>query len=380
MLVNITHDTPAEHRRLVLAGVGYLTAMAVLIGFSIAIYQKVFTPVTMVTVDAHEAGLQLPKFGDVRMHGVLVGQVRGISQNGTEAVIKLGLTPSAAKQIPDNVTVQILPTTLFGQKYVSLIDPRHPDPQPLHNGQVIPASKVTTSVELETVLARLYPLLTAVRPADLDATLHALASSLSGRGNELGRTFAHLNTYLTTMNLHLPTLRGDLQSLAKVSHTYALAAPDLVKLLRNATTTARTVAEKRTELAGFFKSVTGLANTTTAVLDENGNGIITEAALANPLTRLLDTYSPEYPCLLEGLDRYTGRLNQIFRHSRVSQTMILSGTQRPSYAKADRPVYGEVGHGPWCLGLPYPKQGVPLPYHPLKDGTAQDDPPTGSTK
>ena len=98
-----------------------------------------------------------------------------------------------------------------------------------------------------------------------------------------------------------------------------------------------------------------------------------------PLLRLLDTYSPEYPCLLEGLDRYTGRLNQIFRHSRVSQTMILSGTQRSSYARRDRPVYGEVGHGPWCLGLPHPVQGkAALPsYVPLKDGTAQDEPPGG---
>src|SRR3954447_10763382 len=100
-----------------------MTVVGVLIAGSIAIYQKVFTPVTMVTVKADRAGLQLPKFGDVRIHGVLVGQVRSVSQDGSEAVIKLGLQPSAARNIPDNVSVQIRPTTLFGQKYVSLIDP-----------------------------------------------------------------------------------------------------------------------------------------------------------------------------------------------------------------------------------------------------------------
>ncbi len=53
-----------------------------------------------------------------------------------------------------------------------------------------------------------------------------------------------LDDYLTTMNVHLPTLQKDLVLLAKVSRTYALAAPDLVRLLRNATTTAHTVTDE----------------------------------------------------------------------------------------------------------------------------------------
>jgi phospholipid/cholesterol/gamma-HCH transport system substrate-binding protein len=376
MLVNIAHDTRREHARLLVAGVAYLTGMAVLIGLSIAIYHKVFTPVTMVTIKADRAGLQLAKFGDVRMHGVLVGQIRSISQDGHQAVIKLGLQPSAAKQIPDNVSVEILPTTLFGQKYVSFVDPKVPDPTSLHDGQVIPSSRVTTSVELESVLARLFPLLRSVRPADLDTTLHALATALEGRGNQLGQTFENLNSYLATMNVHLPTLRADISELAKVSKTYALAAPDVVHLLRNATTTARTVSAKADQLHGFFTDLTSLADTGHDLLAENGNGIIEEGRLAVPLLRLLDTYSPEYPCLLKGLDRYTSRLNAIFRHSRVNQTMRIDGAQRSSYGRADRPVYGEIGHGPWCLGLPFPSQHVPLPYRPIKDGTRQDEPPT----
>ncbi|MGH3413018.1 MAG: MCE family protein [Marmoricola sp.] len=377
MLVNITHDTPREHGRLLLAGVAYLTAMAVLIALSVAVYQKVFTPVTMVTVKASRAGLQLSKFGDVRRHGVLVGHVRSIGQDGHHAVIELALQPGAAKAIPDNVSVKILPTTLFGQKYVDLVNPRYPEPTALQDGTVIPASRVTTSVELQSILAHLFPLLRSVRPADLDSTLHALATALTGRGEELGQTMQQLNTYLTTMNVHLPQMRADIHRLAQVSHTYDLAAPDLMRLLRNATTTARTVTAKSHQLSGFFHEMTGVSNKATDVLAENEHGLVTEGRLAVPLLRLLDTYSPEFPCLLKGLDRYSGRLNAIFRHSRVNQTMVLNGTQRPSYGRSDRPVYGDIGHGPWCLGLPHPRQGAPLPYHPLNDGTPQDDPPAG---
>lgn len=367
MLVNIHHDSVREHRRLLVAGIGFLTAMAMLVALSIAIYQKVFTPVTMVTVKAERAGLQLAKFGDVRMHGVLVGQVRSISNDGKQAVIQVGLQPAAARQIPDNVSVRILPTTLFGQKYISFVDPRRPSSTPLHSGTVIPASRVHTNVELQRILAHLFPLLRSVRPADLDATLYALSQALTGRGRQIGHTISNLDLYLTAMNPHLPALREDIALLSKVSHTYALAAPDLIRLLRNATTTARTVAQKQRQMRGFFDNLTGLANTSHRVLVTNGAGIIKESQLAVPLLRLLDTYSPEYPCLLEGADKYTHHLAQIFQNNEVNQTMSLDAIQRGPYTRNDMPAYGEIGHGPWCLGLPnhWPD---PTPPMNLRDG------------
>lgn len=372
MLVNIHHDTKAEHRRLVYAGIGFMTAMALLVALSIAIYQKVFTPVTMVTVKADRAGLQLPKFGDVRLHGVLVGQVRSVSQDGNQAVIKLGLEPDAARNIPDNVSVEIRPTTLFGQKYVSLVDPAEPSDRALSDGDVIPSSRVNTNVELQQVLATLFPLLRSIRPGDLNSTLYALATALQGRGEKLGRTVEDLESYLAAMNQQLPTLRKDLTLLADVSNTYGLAAPDLVNLLENATTTARTVAEKQKQLSGFLTSMTKLSTVSTRVLATNERGIIREAELARPLTKLLDTYSPEFACLLKGTDRYTDNLAEIFAGNRVRQSMSFDAVQRRAYTEADRPQYGEVGHGPWCLGLPNPK--VPTGFLPLKNGTNLDEP------
>ena len=372
MLVNIEHDTRSEHRRLLYAGIGFMTAVAVLVALSIAIYQKAFTPVTMVTVKADRAGLQLPKYGDVRIHGVLVGQVRSVRQDGQQAVIELGLNPSEARRIPDNVSVEIRPTTLFGQKYVSLVDPTTPSSRPLRDGAVIPASRVTTNTELQQVLATLFPLLRSIRPGDLNSTLYALATALQGRGDQLGRTVDDLDSYLEAMNVRLPTLRQDLQSLAEVSQTYSLAAPDLVSLLRNATTTARTVVSQQDELEGLFSSMTSLSTVSTRVLATNEQGIVREGQLSAPLMKLLDTYSPEYTCLLQGADRYTDRLAQIFKGNRVRQTMSFDAVQRRAYAEADRPQYGEVGHGPWCLGLPNPP--VPAGFLPLRNGTHLDEP------
>ena len=371
MLVNLRRDgVPAEHRRLFLAGLAMMTVVALLVALSIAMYLKVFTPAVMITLRAEQAGLQLARYGDVRLNGVLVGQVRGIEQDGDEAVIEVALEPSSAEAIPANVEATILPTTLFGQKYIALSGPRKPSEESIEDGAVIPSERVQTSVELNRVLNRLFPLLRTVRPADLNATLNALATALGGRGEQIGRTVDDLDAYLTSMNRHLPALEEDVRLLADVATTYSLAAPDVVKILRDATVTSRTVVEKKAELTSFFEDVAGVSDTASRVLGANEESLIRLGELSRPALSLLDTYAPEYPCLLKGIDRYEGRLAEIFEGNKIKQYVEVASVQREAYGEGDTPVYGEVGRGPWCLGLPYPP--VPIPPQPLRDGTDKD--------
>jgi phospholipid/cholesterol/gamma-HCH transport system substrate-binding protein len=375
MLINITHGHPAEHRRLAVAGVAYIATIALLIGLSIAVYAKAFTTSTTVTIKADRAGLQLAKFGDVRINGALVGQVRSVSQDGEHASIVVALDPDSAKEIPDNVSVQILPTTLFGQKFIQFVRPAQPSSQPLEDGSVIPADRVNTNVELSQVLADLFPLLRAIRPADLAATLNALATALDGRGERLGVTFDKLHSYLGAVATDLPTLRKDLVALADVADTYDKAAPDVIDTLRNLTVTSRTIVDQKEQLASFIGELTGLAGTTTDFLNANGAAIVRTGQLTEPIVRLLATYSPEFPCLLTGLAKYRYRLLGIFEGGVVKQRLELGTPQYRVYDKRDRPVYGEVGHGPWCLGLPNPKE--PSDPVTLDEGSQLDEhPPT----
>ena len=375
MLVNVYHDSPAEHRRLVVAGIAFLTVIALLMGLSIAIYQKVFEPVTMVTIKADRAGLQLAKFGDVRLNGALVGQIREVGQDGEEASIRVALQPDAAEHIPDNVTVQILPTTLFGQKFVSFIRPDDPSSTPLADGDVIPSDRVETNVELSRILANLFPLLRSVQPADLNMTLNALATALGGRGEQLGDTMDQLDSYIGEIDDHLPTLREDLVKLADVADTYDVAAPDLLRLLRNVTITGQTVIDNKQQLGAFFSDLQGLADTSSRVLSDNEANIIQVGRVTEPMLRLLAVYSPELPCLLRGAARYAPRLARTFEGNQVKQYIEFGTAQYRAYDERDRPEYGEVGHGPWCLGLPNPP--VPAPPIALDDGSDLDsNPPT----
>lgn len=378
MLINIFHDSPREHQRLQVAGIAFLASIALLITLSIAIYDKKFVSSTNVTVMADRAGLQLARFGDVRLHGALVGHVAKIDSDGRKAVITVSLRPNAARHISANSSVQILPTTLFGQNFLEFVPPKGGKTvgRPLRDGSVIPADRVTTNVDLQSILANLFPLLRSVRPADLNATLYALAHALQGKGDQLGDTFVALDDYLSRINVELPTLRTDLRLLADVSKTYQLAAPDLIRLLRNATVTARTITERQGDIKSALGSLTGLARITRVTLTENEQLLIDQTRSGRPLLALLDTYSPELPCLLTGLDRQIPNAQAVFRDDIIHQTLELGAPQRTAYTAEDAPEFGEVGHGPWCLGLPDDYQ-VPAPFEPLKDGTNKDEPDGG---
>jgi phospholipid/cholesterol/gamma-HCH transport system substrate-binding protein len=375
MLVNIHHDSAKEHNRLLVAGIAFLLAIALLIWFSIAIYNKEFDRSTMVTVKADRAGLQLAKFGDVRMNGALVGQVREITQDGEEAEIHIALDRNAAKEIPANVEVEILPTTLFGQKYVAFVRPDAPASDSLEDGDVITSDRVETNVELSQILADLFPLLRAVRPADLNATLNALATALDGRGEQIGATMDDLGSYLDVIDDHLPTLREDLIALADVADAYDLAAPDLLDTLDNITVTSRTITEKAEDLDVFFSDLAGLAKTSTRILRANEQNMIEVGRVTEPVLALLREYSPEFPCLIKGAAAYAPILSRTFEGNVVKQYFELGNAQYRHFDESDFMEYGEVGHGPWCLGLP--KFKVPGDHVPLDNGSDIDEnPPT----
>ncbi|KAA1429120.1 MCE family protein [Nocardioides antri] len=371
MLVNVHHDSAKEHNRLLVAGIGFLLSILLLVWLSIAIYNKEFDRVTMVTLKADRAGLQLAKYGDVRLNGALVGHVREISQDGKEAEIRIALDPEAAKEIPANVTVEILPTTLFGQKYIAFKRPDSPSSDSISDGDVIPAERVSTNVELSQILADLFPLLRAVRPADLNVTLSALATALEGRGEQIGQTMDDLGTYLGVIDDHLPTLRQDLIALADVADAYDLAAPDLLDVLDNVTVTSKTISEKAKDLDIFFSDLAGLANTSTRILRTNEQNLIEMGRVTEPILALLRTYSPEFPCLIKGAAAYAPILSKTFEGNVVKQFIEIGNAQYRNFDERDLPTHGEVGHGPWCLGLPHFK--VPATPHALEQGSPIDE-------
>ncbi|HMC68843.1 MAG TPA: MCE family protein, partial [Mycobacteriales bacterium] len=65
--------------------------------------------------------------------------------------------------------------------------------------------------------------ITTVPPVALNHTLTALATALSGHGQELGQTIVELDHYLHGFDPQLPQLAHDMNSLARFGRTYTTA-------------------------------------------------------------------------------------------------------------------------------------------------------------
>jgi phospholipid/cholesterol/gamma-HCH transport system substrate-binding protein len=338
------------------------------------VFTQKFTHFDEVTLDASTIGLQMPERADVKIRGVIVGEVLGFEVTDQGAQVRLGIFPSELDSIPADVTGAIVPKTLFGEKYVSLVVPEDPSPQPLRPGDTIRPTAIP--IEVQQVLADLFPLLRTVQPADLNTTLNAISTALEGRGDELGQDLVTVDHYLERINPQIPAVVEDLRLTTHVANTYADVTPELAQILRNTIRTTGTLQERHQQLQTLFTDVTSFSDTAHDFLRDNGDNIIRLGQVSAPTARLLARYSPEYPCLLRGLVESGRREAQAFRGFTLHIVLETLPQQPRGYTAADKPVYGDR-RGPSCLHLTDPpwSQSHPVRHQPdFVDGV---DSPTG---
>jgi phospholipid/cholesterol/gamma-HCH transport system substrate-binding protein len=345
-------------------GALFLCLLLVGVWSTYAVFTKQFVDYVPVTLRASKIGLQLPMLADVKVRGVIVGEVRQISSDGDGARLELAIKPEKTDVIPANATARIQPKTVFGEKYVALQIPERPSAESIAAGDVISESEVST--ELEQVLSNIYPLLRTVQPAELNYTLTALATALEGRGEQIGNNLSVLNDYLERTNPKLPQLIEDLRLLSQVSDEYRAAMPELARLLRNSVTTGNTLLEKEQKVEALFADVTAFSSTSRDFLEANGDNIIRLGEVSVPTLGLLEEYSPEYPCLLQGMSDWIPRMNSGWRGHKLHINLETIPKQPTGYSPADDPEYS-ASTGPHCETLPNPpySQDNPGPQPPM---------------
>jgi phospholipid/cholesterol/gamma-HCH transport system substrate-binding protein len=327
-------------------GVLFLAIVVFFVWLTYAVFTKKFSDYDEVTLQSSKIGLALPARADVKIRGVQVGEVLETRTTGDGAELTLGLYPDQVRSIPADVSAQILPKTLFGEKYVSLEVPASPSSTSIKAGDVIKQGEV--ALELEAVLNDLFPLLRTVRPAELNYTLTAIANALEGRGDKLGESFETLDGYLKRMNPEIPALIESLDRLGSVSATYESVVPELTRVLRNTVKTTNTFESKEDQVQALFNDVAGFSGTTEAFLDQNGDNIVTLADQGRQILPLIARYSPQFRCFLRGAVEAIPRNEEAFRGKTLH--IILETVPQPrGYTPADKPANADNrGSFPYC--------------------------------
>jgi phospholipid/cholesterol/gamma-HCH transport system substrate-binding protein len=347
-------------------GICFLALVVGGVWMTYAVFTQKFTDFDRVTLETSSVGLQLPDRADVKVRGVIVGQVLKQQATGGGARLTLGIDPDKISTIPDNVTGSILPKTLFGEKYVSLVVPDQPSTTAIKAGTTITRTAVAT--EIDSVLSDLYPLLRAVQPADLNTTLNAISTALEGRGAELGETIETADAYLKKLNPQIPALVEDLKKTVTVADTYNSVIPELSSILRDTITTTGTLRDNSDQLHALLTNVTTVSGTAREFLATNEDSLIHLADINEGLLKTAARYSTEFPCLLTGLENLGTREADAFRDFTLHIVLETLPKQPRRYTAADKPHFGE-DRGPACGHLPNPpwSQKNPLSVSPSMD-------------
>jgi phospholipid/cholesterol/gamma-HCH transport system substrate-binding protein len=382
---SIEHEVPAPRKRSAVAlawgrqkgkilGVVFIALVLAALTLTWAQFTNKFGDFEEITLKADRVGLQLPDRADVKVRGLIVGEVLEMKPTDEGAELTLGLFPDEISKVHPDVTGAILPKTLFGQKYVSLVPPETEFTEPIQAGAVIEKTKMAT--EVQAVLRDLYPLLRTIQPADLNNTLNALATALEGRGDKLGESLDTLDSYLKRLNPEIPALIEDLELATEVSGTYQAVLPEIGQILRNSIVTATTLEDREVQLNKMLTDVTAFSNTADGFLDDNEDTLIQLGEVGRPVTQALARYAPMFPCLIGGMDILTDEFTEVFRNYTVHITLeTLPHLTRP-YSTKDKPRYGEDS-GPQCGELPNASWNQDKPFAPFPNKDDGVDEPTG---
>ena len=193
----------------------------------------------------------------VRIDGIDVGQVSGVSREGNLARIAFTLQPQAFP-VHRDATVRIRDRLFLEGSYYLELDPGTPGAPELRAGATIPLARTTSPVQLYQVLS----VFDASTRSDLAQAVQALARGL---GSPSGHRAASGAAGLKATSPHLAPL---LSETAVISRALQGTAPgDLNRLLAAGASVTRTLADSSAQLTGL---VQGLYRTSSALASADG--------------------------------------------------------------------------------------------------------------
>jgi len=342
-----------------------LVAVGVFVWVTTSLFAGTFRSYVPVTLTSDRSGLVMETNAKVKMRGVEVGRVSQINAEKNAVSLKLQIDPDQVRYIPANVEAQIQATTAFGAKFVDLIYPKDPSPARLAAGAVLHSKNV--SVEVNTVFENLVDLLKMIDPAKLNAVLTAVADSVRGQGERIGEATTDLNQVLLAVNPRTETIRQDWRAFKNFNDTYSAAAQNILTVLNAASTTSTTIVNESTALDNLLLNVIGFGKAGTNLLATSRDNLVAAVNVLEPTTNLLDRYSPEYTCWLQGAtwflnnDGYSvwGGADGRSIHLDVA----LLGGNDPYQYPDNLPIVaakGGPGGKPGCGSLPDPTKNFPV--------------------
>ncbi|KIA61714.1 MlaD family protein [Nocardia vulneris] len=351
-------------RQLLLAGVGGLVVFAVVLAFLMGRYTGYFVDKVNVVANLTTTGDGLPEKADVKFRGVLVGEVSDVevAAKGELQKVQIEMKPEFAKGVPSNVTARVVPSNLFAVTSVELVF-NGPADQFLREGSVIEEDRSAGTLALQDTLTTVRNILDRIDPMQFGRVLGTLSQALDGSGRMPGSTVERFDRWLQSVDDSIPNLGVMLGDLSASMHALNQSAPELLDVLGTSVDTARTIADRRTDLVALITGTSSTVDTVNDLFARNGDvGKQVTAGTSDMFGAVAADPSAITNTILN-LSEMVRRMDTTFTWGPQQQQRWNAGitlTPYKPYTVADCPRYGELA-GPSCATAPAVNELPPLP-------------------
>jgi phospholipid/cholesterol/gamma-HCH transport system substrate-binding protein len=216
--------------------------------------------------------LDLVPQSTVKVDDVTVGKVTKIDLKGYVAKVTIALPRKV--DLPDNATAQIRQTSLLGEKFVDLEQPRSPSSKKLSNGDVIGLDRTGRNPEVEEVFGALALLLNGGGVGQLKTIASELNNAFSGRESDVRSVLDQIREFTTTLDQNKSSVVQALENTNRLAVALRKQDKTIKATLDDVPSALASINRQRDDLVKLLKSLTRLSGVGVRVIQASKESTI----------------------------------------------------------------------------------------------------------
>jgi phospholipid/cholesterol/gamma-HCH transport system substrate-binding protein len=235
---------------------------------------------------------------EVRLAGVRIGKVGGVSVDRGRAVVRLAI--DRRFHVPRESRIELHWRNLLGQRFVQVVPPKDATPQspPLAAGARVGTDRTGAAADLTYLLDNAEPLLADLDTDSVNRVMETLAAAMQGREATFGAAVDQSAQLVKTLSGRADAIGNSITQFATLLDAVAGHDEQVRQLLTSLGSTSQAIAAKSDDLGRAVGSSGELTATLARVLDASGADL--DAVLGQART-LAGTLAAQKHNLAEGV-------------------------------------------------------------------------------
>ncbi len=227
----------------------------------------------------------------VRVADVTVGHISKIELQGGHALVSMRLNGDVS--LPENATVKIGMTTIFGSQHIELAAPTDEAPHgTLHDGSLIPLSRAGSYPTPEQTLAALSLVLNGGGLGQVGDITEALSTAMRGREGDLRSLIEQSDTFAANLNEQSGDIIAATDSLNNLVGKFAAQQPVLDRAVKTLPDALAVLNDQRGNLIHAADQLGKFSALTTDTINQSKENLIKELHQVGPVLQALGDAGP----------------------------------------------------------------------------------------